>query len=265
MDGTDLLLDKFRETTSSADDRNRVVGVNYPFTKPFTIPQLADFVIEHYLKPLSDDPRGYVLVNQSFSGHVGLHLSQLQLPGTLHGQVFVNCFTSPPGPSFIRGIPSYITTPLFRNQPPPWLVGRIFLGPNSTGMHTVQAAASQVEPVIMSQRLSLCLTENSWHLWRSPNLIPPETTLYLRGDDDVIISQRESQRMKLARPDIPWVRIPHGPHLLLQRYGSECGTAVNQFCRQLSEHTAAAESTAVTPPSEPSSLFETADAKTVTG
>lgn len=235
MDGTDLLLDPFRQVMSTPDDPNRIIAVNYPFNQSLTIPELVTFVTHNYLAPLSEDPRGYILLSQSFSGHVGLHLSQMRTPGNLRAQIFVNAFASPPGPSLLRGnpIPAPVTDALFRRQPPPWLVGRMFLGENTTGMHVVQAAASRVAPNVMSQRLSLCLSENSWHVWRRRDVLQASRTLYLRGVDDAIVSRREAREMQLARPDVEWVEIPRGPHLLLQSFGTECGIAVDLFCERV--------------------------------
>lgn len=233
MDGTDLMLDNFRSALSSQDDPGRVIGVDYPFNEELSVPELAHFTSEKYLEPLAQDPRGYVLVNQSFSGHVGLHLASKTPPGILQAQVFVNSFVSPPAPSFLRNIPTSVGDRLFQNQPPPWLVGRIFLGPNAKGMHTVQAAASQVLPAVMSHRLGICLNEDSWHIWRNSDQISADKTLYLRGDSDVIVRKRDAHTLKASRPDIEWVHVEGGPHLLLQRYGTECGTAVDTFCRSL--------------------------------
>lgn len=239
MDGTDLLLTKFRNETSTPDDPNRVIAVDYPFNKNMTISELGDFVCEKYLTPLTKDERGYILVNQSFSGHVGFHLSQQYTPGKIRGQVFVNAFASSPAPAALRYIPTSFTDSLFRNQPPPWLVGRVFLGRKPIGMGDVQSAAAQVEPFVMSHRLSICLNENNWHIWRRRDLLPAERTMYLRGDNDLILRKHEARKIKLARPDVRWVQIPEGPHLLLQKHGKRCGIAVNEFCSRLVDETPA--------------------------
>lgn len=232
MDGTDLLLDSFRRQLCTPDDPDRVIAVDYPYAQSLSIQDLASLVVAKYLSPLERDRRGYVLVNQSFSGHVGLQLAIRNLR-RLRGQVFVNCFASPPGPKFLQNIPFTATSSLFKRQPPPWMVSRIFLGPSATGMDHVQAAASRIKPEVMSHRLSLCLTEDSWHLWRNRRLLPSSQTLYLRGDNDLLIPKPQAQQLRSARPDIEWVTVPKGPHLLLQRYGTECGVAVENFCSRM--------------------------------
>lgn len=237
MDGTDLLLDPFRRAVSTHDDRDRVIAVDYPYKECLSVKDLASYVVDTYLSPLKNDTRGYVIVNQSFSGYVGFNLSSLkQLPGTLKGQVFVNAFASPPGPSFLRGLLPSAASSFFERQPPPWMVSPIFLGPNAQGMEKVQAAAALVKPEVMIHRLSLCLSEDAWDFWRNRTLLPSSRTLYLRGEDDFIISRSHVQQLRSSRPDISWVSIPKGPHLLLQRYGWECGVAVNKFCVRLQTH-----------------------------
>ncbi|PXF42387.1 hypothetical protein BWQ96_07907 [Gracilariopsis chorda] len=75
MDGTDLLLDSFRRQLCTPDDPDRVIAVDYPYAQSLSIQDLASLVVAKYLSPLERDRRGYVLVNQSFSGHVGLQLA----------------------------------------------------------------------------------------------------------------------------------------------------------------------------------------------
>lgn len=236
MDGSELMLESFRTAVSSHNDSNRVVGVHYPVDQHLSVSELADFVSSVYLSSLSADPRGYVLVSQSFSGHVGMHLAHhKQLPGRMIGQVFVNAFASPPGPSWIHNGQLQVPAALFRRQPPPWMVSRIFLGKGGTGMDVVQAAGAKNEPSVMRHRLDICLGHDSWPTWRCPVLLPSERTLYLRGEDDAIVADEAAQQMREARPDIPWVHVPGGPHLLLQRCGRPAARAVHKFCERLSD------------------------------
>lgn len=239
MDGTELLLRDFRAALCGPADSGRVVGVAYPRDEELSVAALAAHVTDAYLTALADDPRGYVLVNQSFSGHVGLRLAA-SAPRGLLGQVFVNAFASPPGPAWLHGARFLPPAALMRRQPPPWMVSRIFLGPDGSGMSAVQAAGAANRPEVMRDRLRLCLTEDSWHVWRNRTLLPGDATLYLRGDGDVIVSEERAKEMQDARPDIAWVRVPKGPHLLLQRHGRESARAVEQFCEQVAKAKAVA-------------------------
>lgn len=235
MDGSELMLDNFSAAISSRNDPHRVIGVNYPSDLELSVAELADFVSSTYLRTLSSDSRGYLLVSQSFSGHVGMDLARSQQPGRMLGQVFVNTFASPPGPSWLHNGRLRVPEALFRRQPPPWMVSRIFLGEDGTGMDIVQAAGAQVEPRVMRHRLDICLAHDSWPVWRCPDLLPGDRTLYLRGEDDTIVADEAAVRMRKARPDIPWVHVPDGPHLLLQRCGRPAAQAVHRFCQLISD------------------------------
>lgn len=115
------------------------------------------------------------------------------------------------------------------------MVSDIFLGKGAKDMELVQAAGAAVSPTVMRHRLDLCLRENSWHIWRRKDLLPSKSTLYLRGDADVIVTDRQAQQIHNARPDIAWVSIPNGPHLLLQRFGVQCAKVVDEFCDRVLE------------------------------
>lgn len=233
MDGSDLMLEKFRRATSSEDDTNRVVGVQYPLTGLLTIEELSDHVFENYLCSLSNDSRGYIIVNQSFSGHVGFNLARRELPGRLLGQVFVNSFASTPLSGPLRSVALSVPASAFVRQPPPWMVGRMFLGAGGQGMDTVQAAGGQVDPAVMHHRLGQCLKEEAWDVWTNEDLLPDDNTLYIRGTADQIVGEDIAEKMRRTRPGIKWVHVSDGPHLVIQRFGAECGVFVERFCRQL--------------------------------
>ncbi|CDF34648.1 unnamed protein product [Chondrus crispus] len=228
------MLNSFRNAICSDNDIKRVIGVQYPEDEELSVPELADFVSTQYLSLLRNDSRGYVVVSQSFSGHVGMNLAHHHTPGQMIGQVFVNAFASPPGPSWIHNGRLQVPANFFERQPPPWMVSRMFLGAGGSGMHIVQAAGAKVEPRVMRQRLDICLAHDSWSTWRCPDLLPGESTLYLRGEADAIVANEAAERMREARPDILWERVPDGPHLLLQRFGRPAARAVHTFCERLS-------------------------------
>lgn len=233
MDGTELMLGGLRDELCGPGDAARVVGVSYPRNRHLGFDELADFVTKEYLDALREDPRGYVLVSQSYSGHVLLRLAGRDLPGQSHGQVFVNAFVSPPAPTWLRSFAP--PAALFRNQPPARMVSNIFLGRGGVGMDIVQAAGAKVDPHVMAARLADCLREDSWHLWRSPHVLVGNRSLYLTGADDCIVSRAQSSQMARARSDVEFVTIDNGPHLLLQRYGWASARVIGDFCQRVQQ------------------------------
>lgn len=228
------MLNNFRNAICSNNDLKRVIGVHYPRDEELSVPDLADFVTTEYLTPLRNDPRGYVVVSQSFSGHVGMNLAHKPAPGIMIGQVFVNAFVSPPGPSWIQNGRLRLPSNFFQRQPPPWMVSSMFLGAGGSGMDIVQAAGAKVAPHVMRQRLDICLAHDSWATWRCTDTLPGNRTLYIRGDADAIVANDAAEQMRKARPDIFWESVPDGPHLLLQRFGRPAARSVHKFCERLS-------------------------------
>lgn len=243
MDGTaSLLIDNFARyicnSGGGSADASRVVLVDYPRDRYLSSRELADHVAESYLAPLADDERGYVLVAQSFSGHIALQLASRQesetlaaLPGLYKGTVFVNCFCSLPmrwaGP-VMRALPESV----FARQPPSYLVARFFFGQSGSGdmMKAVQKVVQPVLASVMKSRLLLIVEEDSWHLWRDLAVVPQSAALFLYGSGDVLVGATEHiTLLRESRSDIEFVEVPGGPHLLLQTNGSECARLVDEF------------------------------------
>lgn len=243
MDGTaSLLIDNFARYIcnpgAGVADASRVVLVDYPRDRYLSSRELADYVAESYLAPLADDERGYVLVAQSFSGHVALQLSSRRksetsepLPGLYKGTVFVNCFCSLPvrwaGPA-LRAVPESV----FKRQPPAYFVAHFFLGQRggSGMMEAVQKVVRPVLPSVMKSRLLLIVDEDSWHLWRDSAVLSESNALFLYGSGDLLVGGTEHiALLRNSRRDIEFVEVPGGPHLLLQTDGVECARVVDEF------------------------------------
>lgn len=243
MDGTSaLLVDTFaRHLCNSGpggSDPSRVVLVDYPRHRCLSCSQLAEHVMETYLRPLSSDERGYVIVAQSFSGHVALHLLNNccgnpsgKLPGVYKGTVFVNGFCSLPmswAKPIIRALPQSI----FARQPPAWLAARFFFGRDGSvsQMKAVQDVVSPVAPFVMKARLLAVANENSWHLWRDQSVLPECTALFLYGSGDVLVGATDHIKLlQESRMDVDFVGVEGGAHLLLQTKGAACASLIDDF------------------------------------
>lgn len=231
MDGTaNLLLDTFQ--SSLIGGASRVVMVDYPKQSFLSFSELADFVAGQ-IRP--DDTHGYVLVAQSFSGHVALRLatSPAALPGSYLGTVLVNSFCSAPLPPWARPVMRRVPPAAFMQQPPAWLASRILFGAAGTvkQMAAVQRVVQRVAPHVIAARLAACADESSWALWRDEIALPGESLLYLQGGSDILCGgTRHANLMQQARSDIQFHRFPGGGHLLLQTSGAECARAVDRFC-----------------------------------
>lgn len=243
MDGTaSLLIDNFARhicnTGSGGADSSRIVLVDYPRDRFLSSHELANYIVEFYLEPLASDGRGYVLVAQSFSGHVALRLASKQhgeastgLPGLYKGVVFVNCFCSLPmrwAQPALRVLPESV----FARQPPAFLVARFFFGRsgNSEMMKAVQEVVQPVSASVMKLRLLLIANEDSWHLWRDASVLPQSTALFLYGSGDVLAGGTEHMKLlQDSRRDIAFTEVEGGAHLLLQTNGEECARYVDAF------------------------------------
>lgn len=129
MDGTALLGGPFR---SALDPLVSLVEASYPCDELLDTAQLARRVVPTFAAQAREmHPTGrYVIVAQSFSGHVALKYAETRPPG-LAGIVLVNAFTSTPLPALAtRGLLAAQGPPewMFQAQPPPEIVARALLG-----------------------------------------------------------------------------------------------------------------------------------------
>lgn len=245
MDGSGVLLDKFSDALRKQDPTRRVVSIQYPEEEYLSYDELARLVSTRWIPQLLDGERGYVIVSQSYSAHVGLRLpvdSAKSANPALLGHVFVNAFAGTPL-TIPRSAWRLFPRVLFSVPPPASLAARIFLGRGSydsydsylaADMRKVQLKAAKVDPQVMSYRLRDCLSEDSWHRWRNTASFPDDRVQYLAGAADPLVGGTQmAQAMRSARNNVEFVEINNGPHLLLQRYGEECADAVNKFIQSL--------------------------------
>jgi Alpha/beta hydrolase family len=241
MDGTaSLLIDRFARQIcrgsagAMAMDATRMVLVDYPRDRHLSCSALAEFVAEWYLLPLADDERGYVVVAQSFSGHVALYLSSCRagnrkrLPGH-KGTVFVNCFCSLPtrwAKPFMGAIPETV----FARQPPAWVTTRFFFGRGGTPtqMRAVQDVVAPVLPSVMKARIDAIANEDTWYLWRDLLLLPE--ALYIYGSADVLVgATKHVGLLRESRRDVEFVGVVDAGHLVLQTHGEMCARLIEGF------------------------------------
>lgn len=233
MDGTaSLLLDDFKSRLKGG--ASRVVLIDYPRQQYLSFQELADFVARQIRV---EDAREYVVVAQSFSGHVALRLAsdEGRLPVPPLGTVLVNCFCSAPFPSWLWPILRSIPPAIFAQTPPGWLISHFFFGDAGTAerISAVQRVVRSVAPRTMASRLSACVDESSWDLWRDQVALPGEAVLYLQSGSDLLCGDAsQADLMRQARGDVEFHCIPDAPHMLLQTSGVECARVVDQFCAQ---------------------------------
>jgi Alpha/beta hydrolase family len=242
MDGTaSLLIDQFARSLCSgrgACDPSRVVLVDYPRERHLSCAQLGAHVVKTYLDEMEGDDRGYVLVAQSFSGHVALRLAGADgpaLPGVYRGTCLVNTFCSAPVPGWARSALHAIPKNVFAQQPPAWVATRLFFGRRGTvgQMNKVREAVSPVLPEVMKARLSSIADEDTWPEWRDSAALPGSSLLYLRGAGDALVgATRHVSLLRQARSDVRFVSIEEGPHLVLQTHGALCARLVSDFAAE---------------------------------
>lgn len=226
MDGSCVLVEKFEEALLRKDKSRKVILIEYPKEEYLDYDGIAKRLTEEWIpRQLPKDNRGYVLVSQSYSCHVGL---RLRTNNILRAHVFINAFAGRPAPSFLWRLFPRI---LFKIPPPSRIAAPLFLGREyHEDMRKVQMEGSRVDSQVMSYRLRDCLNEDSWHLWRNSRAIQSHSTLYLCGDADPIVgSTSMAAAMRNARDDVHWVVVNNGPHLLLQRFGEQCAFIIDDF------------------------------------
>lgn len=245
MDGTaSLLIEQFARNLCVGaydSDPERIIFVDYPRDKHLKPAQLRDYVAENYLTRLMKDTRGYILVAQSFSGHVALLIADANAskrPGNHIGTVLVNCFCSCPAPLWARGMLRTIPALAFAQQPPSFVVKSVFFGSSGTAsmMDAVQSLVALVLPAVMKARLRDVADESTWTQWKNRKALQGRYVLYLRGADDVLVgATRHPELLQQARPDVEFVTIDKGPHLVLQTDGARCARIVDDWLSKMEE------------------------------
>jgi pimeloyl-[acyl-carrier protein] methyl ester esterase len=241
MDGGPLLLEAFAAALGSAQDPTRVLKVRYPRESHLhPITEVGYHIIREYLTALNGDDRGYIIVAQSYSGHVALSLCSGRLgplPGKCTGCVLVNTFCSAPTPDYVKHLSWLIPRSVFSQQLPLPLISFFLLGAGRTEeAREVQASVSGCEPGIMLARMHDCLRDDSWPEWTDGSSLNGSSVLYLRGLSDPLVGKTDLvRRMSQTRSDIRFVGIHDGPHLLLQCAPEACARAIDSFFKPVVE------------------------------
>jgi hypothetical protein len=235
MDGNALMLDGFAAALGSAEDPGRVVQVQYPGDSHLhPIDAVGAYIVREYLAKLQSDTRGYIIVAQSYSGHVALSLCSGRwgtIPGNCVGCVLVNAFCSPPVPAALRYLSSLVPSFAFSQRLPLSAISYFLLGSGRLKeARQVQDAVSRCDPAVMLARMRDCLHDDSWSEWRDRLSLIGSSVLYLRGSSDPLVGKTDLvRRMKEARDDISFVDVHAGPHLLLQCAPDVCARTIDDY------------------------------------
>jgi hypothetical protein len=241
MDGGPLLLEAFSTALGSEQDPTRVLKVRFPRESHLhPIKEVGHHVIREYLIALNGDSRGYIVVAQSYSGHVALSLCSGRLgplPGKCIGCVLVNTFCSAPTPAYVKRLSWLVPRSIFSQLLPLPLISLFLLGAGRTEeAREVLASVSGCEPDVMLARMQDCLRDDSWSEWTDETSLDGSSVLYLRGLSDPLVGKTDLvRRMSQTRSDIQFVGIHDGPHLLLQCAPHACARAIDSFFEPVAE------------------------------
>lgn len=128
----------------------------------------------------------------------------------------------------MRALPAAV----FALQPPAGLVAGLFFGPRGTAamMAQVQERVSRVAPEVMKARLGEIADLELWGMWRDVKTVVAGKVLFLRGGDDVLVGKtKHIELLQEARPDLQFVTVQSGPHLVLQTDGARCARIVDEW------------------------------------
>lgn len=240
IDGTPLGLDSFGAAIAESQQR-RVHALHLPHSLDSSPLTLCRDVCNAIPLQQIDNPHGFVLVAQSFSGHAALRLAlRSHRPDSLRGVVLVNSFVSRPSPPLLAPImaliaqagppPPSIATAL--TQIPDPVINTLLLG-GTDGASALRDALLQLPAEVLCSRIAEALKADSTQIWRDRQALPANRVLVLRGGADRLVMSSAVHYMRDQRPDIKWHIVPDAPHLLLQTRAEECATVIDQFCQEL--------------------------------
>jgi len=199
LDGTNLLLDRFRELTPESLDVRVLPIPDDPIAN-------YDTLCDHFSKRIQSLESCH-LIAESFSGPLGILLAHRH-PKIIQRLTLVATFATSPAPIIARLIPWSI---FFRLPMPNWVARRYFVGPNQSLVDGLKYAVRQTSPPTLIQRMHclMCVDVTS-------QLSELEcTVLYLRPKHDRLVPQRSLNTIINVKSSIS-VREIDGPHLILQ-------------------------------------------------
>jgi len=200
LDGTDLLLDRFRRLAPPTYD---VTVLALPDDPTAGYSELCD----HFSETVASAGK-CVLIGESFSGPLAVLLAQRH-PGVMIHLVLVATFVVSPVPFVARWIPWSL---FFRLPLPSFAVRRFMLGPFDDGLvDLLQKAACTVSPRTLARRMRSVIEVDVSDQFRQ--LTCPVTCIC--PTNDALVSERCVTTILELREDVILKRI-EGPHLILQ-------------------------------------------------
>jgi pimeloyl-ACP methyl ester carboxylesterase len=172
--------------------------------------------------------RPFVLLAESFSGPIGLHLLA-ESPGNLIGVIFVATFAHYPSPFFLdaaRLIPQGLLK-LFSTT----LLSRFFClgGASEEAVKLFRTALASVQLKVLSQRLQLLAD-----LPPSPDATFSGPCLYIQASNDRLVSSRALAPLQRHLPQLRVEKV-HGPHIVLLAQPETGARLISRFVAALTE------------------------------
>lgn len=200
LDGTDLLLDRFRQLAPPTYD---VTVLALPDDPAAGYSELCD----HFRKTVASAGQ-CVLIGESFSGPLAVLLAQRH-PGLVVHLVLVATFVVSPVPFVARWIPWSL---FFRLPLPSFAARRFMLGPFDDGLvNLLQTAVGTVSPRTLARRMRSVIEVDVSDQFRQ--LTCPVTCIC--PTNDALVPDRSVTTILELREDVILKRI-EGPHLILQ-------------------------------------------------
>ncbi|QKE62557.1 alpha/beta hydrolase [Aquipseudomonas campi] len=193
-----------------------------PLQLPCQGPQDSDSLVTALLPQLGDSP--FVLLGESFSGHLAYQLALRQPPG-LRGVIFAAAFLRRPHP--LLALSRYLPLPkrlLSHDQ----LLQLFCVGRNASPalLALLREEIHQLPDPLLRARL-----HNLAHL-QEPNQPLAVPALHLWPQQDRLVSRNAAASLSRHCSDLRQIAL-EGPHFILQSRAEACAQAIKEFAAEL--------------------------------
>jgi pimeloyl-ACP methyl ester carboxylesterase len=216
LDGSGVL---FRPLIPHLAPELRPIVVAYPPDKVLGYDQLLPLVLAAI-----PSPSPFILLGESFSGPLALMAAATRPEGLVAVILCASFVRNPLGPrfSFLR---HFASTFVFRFYPPATRIKAMIGGYSTPEWRALKAEAlSEVRPAVVARRVREVLQVNVLRELESC----PVPVLYLRGDHDRVVPERNLREIVATRPATKVVHLP-APHLVLQTQPAVAAAAISTF------------------------------------